>query len=318
MSDENLPGKAFSARDLRDALSNFATGVTIVTALDERSQPIGMTCSSFNSVSMDPPLILWSVTKTALSAEAFREAKHFGVHILDAAQSDLSNRFAKSGADKFSGVAHNVTTTGIPQIAGALTRFDCKTWAVYEGGDHWIIVGEVIDMDATNGEGLVFSQGSYATATPMRFNKAKEAGADSTEGPIEELLLYQVSRAYRQMADRFHKAVRNSGLSVPEWRILASLTGGVTRDVPSLSERTFVDHIPLQDTVIRLEEAGLCKVSGAGAKMVVTGTPEGQARVAHLFDLGQQQEAEAFAGAGKTARDDLIKLLRVLVENTNS
>jgi 3-hydroxy-9,10-secoandrosta-1,3,5(10)-triene-9,17-dione monooxygenase reductase component len=87
---------AIDTRALRDALSSFATGVTIVTTADVTGEPIGMTASSFNSVSMEPPLILWSVTKTALSAPVFQNAKHFAVHVLAANQMSLSNRFARS------------------------------------------------------------------------------------------------------------------------------------------------------------------------------------------------------------------------------
>ena len=154
-------------QDMRNALSKFATGVTIVTACDAEGGKVGMTASSFNSVSMDPPLILWSVRKNALSAETFKTTDNFSVHILSAGQKELSNQFARSGFDKFSDVEHSIDQNNVPLLTDALVRFDCKTWAVYEGGDHWIIVGRVQDLTTTDGDGLVFCNGFYTTTAAI-------------------------------------------------------------------------------------------------------------------------------------------------------
>ena len=96
-----------------------------------------------------------------------------------------------------------------------MARFDCTTWAVHEGGDHWVIFGEVQGIERENKEGLVFSDGSYATANPVRQMKAVEAGAVDYESPIDNLLIYNLARAYRQMSSQFHDSVRDSGLSIP-------------------------------------------------------------------------------------------------------
>lgn len=305
----------FDPRALRDALSSFATGVTIVTTADEAGEPVGMTASSFNSVSMDPPLILWSVTKTALSAPIFQNAKHFAVHVLAADQMNLSNRFARSGEDKFDGVDYTSDDNGVPNIAGVLTRFDCNTWSVYEGGDHWIIVGEVKNMETQKGEGLVFSGGSYATAASIQ---PPNPESQSEEGPIEELLIYNLARAYVQVSRRFHATVEDSGLSIPQWRTLASLHGGKSRSVPDLVARTFVSPKKMTHLLNQMQEAGWLTVSGQNAEAVVSSTPKGQAQVEHLFEVCAQQEAEALGSAGKSGQDRLIGLLRQVIENTNS
>jgi len=211
------------ARDFRDALSSFATGVTIVTANDDDDAPVGMTASSFNSVSTDPPLILWSVTKTALSAPTFQKAEHFAVHVLASDQTDLSNKFAKSGADKFEGTAYSIDGNKVPIIEGCATRFDCKTWAVYEGGDHWIIVGEVLGLVTDKKEGLVFGGGSYAVASPLTTLNPHDTVDTGSEGLVEDMFFYHLSRAYHHMGHEFHRAVQDSGLTVAQWRILASL-----------------------------------------------------------------------------------------------
>ena len=103
---------AFSPQSFREALGQFATGVTIVTARGPEGEPVGMTASSFNSVSIDPPLVLWSVTKSALSAEAFRTAEHYAIHVLATDQTDLSNRFARRGTTAGLGRSMKAAITG--------------------------------------------------------------------------------------------------------------------------------------------------------------------------------------------------------------
>ena len=302
-------------RALRNALSSFATGVTIVTTIDDANEPIGMTASSFNSVSMDPPLILWSVTKTALSAPVFKDAEYFTVHVLNADQMALSNRFAKSGTDKFDGLQFGRNSKNIPQLPGALARFDCKTWSVYEGGDHWIIVGEVFEMDAQKGEGLVFSGGSYATAASIQ---PSTAVASNENGPIDELLIYNLARAYDQVSRKFHASVEESGLTIPQWRILASLYDGHTRTYSDLVARTFVSPKKMNNLLVEMGNAGWLSVSGEIGAGTITGTQAGHEKVAHLFELCTEQEGLALGDAGKSGQSKLIELLRLVIANTNS
>ena len=125
----------FNAREFREALGAFATGVTVVTTRnDETGELMGMTASSFNSVSIDPPLILWSVMRDAHSSNIFETAAFFNVHILTNGQIHLSNKFAEAGGDKFSGTDYTLDDNGIPKIANVAVRLDCRQWAVYDGG----------------------------------------------------------------------------------------------------------------------------------------------------------------------------------------
>ncbi len=308
----------FSSRDLRDALSTFATGVTIVTSVDGSDAPIGMTASSFNSVSMDPPLILWSVTKSALSALAFKQATHFAVHILSSDQVALSNRFAKTGEDKFSGTDYTTNQHGVPLLSHCACRFDCSTWATYEGGDHWIIVGRVEAITRANTESLVFSAGAYSTASPLRNIQPGTDTVDSRSHPIDGLLIYNLSRAYRQMSGHFHSVVRDSGLTVPDWRLLASLHGRASRNLPELAERTFIDIESLTDMLQGMEENGLCKVTRVDGQLQVEGTNAGHDRVEHLIKLGRQHDELALQGTDDNALPELISLLRRIVVNCSN
>lgn len=300
----------FDARGFRDALSSFATGVTIVTATDQEGEPVGMTASSFNSVSTEPPLVLWSVTKTARSAPAFEKAEHFSIHVLASEQTDLSNKFAKSGADKFADTAYAMNEHNVPILEGCAARFDCKTWSVYEGGDHWIIVGEVNSIDTETKEALVFGGGSYAIATPLTTLSKSDTVDRAEDGLVEDMFFYHLSRAYHRMSNEFHNAVRDSGLTVAQWRILASLHGQSTLALSVLAEQTFLDPKSLEDILCFLQDDGLCVVSGEANTKTAQGTKSGHERVIHLFDLAREQEQAALAGASseqKSATKDTLK-----------
>lgn len=176
-------------KHFRRALGKFPTGVTVITAIDEQGEKIGVTASSFNSVSIDPALVLWSIDKGAYSLPAFTEGKHFTIHVLGDDQMALSNRFARRGEDKFAGVELAESGNGAPRLAGTAAWFECRTWNVYEGGDHLIIVGEVTDYDCTeDGSALVFHNGRYAVPAQHPEFAALEsrAVADTAQGAAHE------------------------------------------------------------------------------------------------------------------------------------
>ncbi|MGQ0658258.1 MAG: flavin reductase family protein [Chromatiales bacterium] len=163
-SEDVMPlASALSERELRAALGCFATGVTVVTTRGPREELIGITASSFNSVSMDPPLVLFSLGRSAYSLKAFLRTHNFAVNILSADQQELSKCFAKALIDKWSDCDYVLTDTGCPFLAGALARFECRTHHTYEGGDHIIFVGEVLRFDhRPEGRPLLYYRGRYA------------------------------------------------------------------------------------------------------------------------------------------------------------
>jgi len=307
----------FDAREFRDALSTFATGVTIITAKNADGESVGMTASSFNSVSMDPPLVLWSVTKKAMSAPAFKDAEYYAIHVLGADQIDISNRFAKSGADKFSDTDHSIDANNVPIISDCASRFDCKQYAVHDGGDHWIILGEVLNFERTKKQILVFAGGSYATAWPIQ-PEPEATPTKALDAPIENLLFYQLSRAYHQVSEQFHSKVHEAGLNLPEWRILANLSGADSqRTVTELSVRTFIQVPALVDMLASMESEGLCALKGTAANAVVSGTQKGHDKVAHLFDLDSEMEEQVFDGKDTKQAKNLFTLLQQVIEKTN-
>ena len=160
-SPANLDPRAF-----RTALGSFVTGVTIVTTRDRDGVDTGLTANSFNSVSLDPPLILWSLALNATTLPAFRDAEWWAVHILAAEQESLSGQFAQKGNDRFAGVAITRGPGCIPLLEGCAARFICRTAFEYEGGDHAIFVGHVTEFDHGGGLPLVYHGGRYSRVLP--------------------------------------------------------------------------------------------------------------------------------------------------------
>ncbi len=151
----------FTQTEFRNALGSFATGVTIITALGKDGQKVGMTANSFNSVSLTPPLILWSISKSANCFDDFIAAETFAVHILAADQQDLSNLFATTGEDRFANTQCTEGLSGTPILPHYSACFECKTAQQYEGGDHIIITGEVLKFSDNQLDPLLFYRGSY-------------------------------------------------------------------------------------------------------------------------------------------------------------
>lgn len=149
-------------KKFRQCLGKFATGVTVVTCVDEDGRPYGITANSFSSVSLEPGLILWNIAKVSDSLQAFLHAEYFAINILASDQQDLSSHFAKSDHTLFDEIRIDRSAQNVPLIPGALACFECRTDQIHDCGDHYIIIGEVIKFDARDAEPLLFFGGNYA------------------------------------------------------------------------------------------------------------------------------------------------------------
>ena len=159
------PRAQHDARDFRNALGCFPTGVCLVTTLGPDGRPAGLTINSFSSVSLDPPMILWSLARTASSAPVFRDAEYFVINILGVQDQALSSHFAKSGPDKFAAFAARFQPGlgGAPTLQGAVATFECHSRHRYYGGDHIIVIGVVERYAHSDGRPVVFHRGRYAS-----------------------------------------------------------------------------------------------------------------------------------------------------------
>ena len=159
---------------LRRALGAFVTGVTVVTTRDAAGEPVGLTVNSFNAVSLSPPLVLWSLATKAASYDAFRQAEHFAVNILSAGQKNLSERFAKTGGEKFAEIPWQDDVAGMPLLDGVSASFTCRNLHQYPGGDHLIFIGEVLDFHQHGEPPLVYANGRYA--------RLEDSGSSASSG----------------------------------------------------------------------------------------------------------------------------------------
>ena len=149
-------------RRLRDALGFFATGITVVTARAPGGDPVGLTVNSFNSVSLDPPLVLFSIDRTTRTFANVTAASHFAINVLSEAQRDLSQRFARREPDRWQGIAHVAGETGVPLLDGCLASFECRRETTHDGGDHVIVIGRVLGIrHAARGRPLLYFRGQY-------------------------------------------------------------------------------------------------------------------------------------------------------------
>ena len=158
----------FSTRDFRTALGMFATGVTVVTARGADGAPVGLTANSFNSVSLAPPLVLWSLARTAGSMPHFQRGSHYAINILAADQRNLAERFAGKAEDRFTGLEFREGSGGAPLLDGAAAVFECFNRSRYEEGDHVIFVGEVERCTSRPAaQPLIFHGGRFFTELPL-------------------------------------------------------------------------------------------------------------------------------------------------------
>lgn len=144
-------------RAYRDALGSFTTGITVVTTMTDEG-PVGMTVNSFTSVSMEPPLVLWSPAKSSSKYRSFKEAVHFSVHVLGAEQDHLCQAFSRGGSG-FAGLSWAPSEEGVPTLCDTLARFECRRSASHDAGDHSLILGRVLRVALRDGEPLCFSRG---------------------------------------------------------------------------------------------------------------------------------------------------------------
>lgn len=236
--------KHFDGRDLRRAFGNFATGVTIVTTLDAAGNPCGFTANSFTSVSIEPPLLLVSIAKTAYGCEVFTSSQGFAVNILAREQRELSNRFAASGADKFANLDWQGKVSGSPIVDGVVAWFDCAHHEQVDAGDHVILIGRVLDYAYNTHTPLGFCRGAYVSfgLTPKMLQLLSSPGHLRVGAIIESngKILLEQNPANGQLtlpaADSVGEASSGKGL-------LGKLAGaGIEVDLPFIYAVFHNDH----------------------------------------------------------------------------
>lgn len=303
----------------RNALGKFATGVTIVTTLDQNENPIGVTASSFNSVSLEPPMVLWSLSKSAKSISAFSEAGHFAVHILAANQEGLSNQFARAGSNKFENVSWRKSELGSPLLDEFAAQFQCKTVHQYEGGDHIIFVGEVVAYGEHEKPPLVFHGGAYAEARPKR-KPTSSSDVDYKRGRFtEDFFLYLLSRAHYQASYPTRKKLKADGLTETEYLAMSLISMNGHLAVSDLCNRiAHTGYMADENTVFGLHAKGLVVYAPMTENPIVTLSEQGRTTFITLLSHAKAIEEQIASHFSDGEMADIKHLLQRVIDVTAS
>jgi len=300
-------------KGFRAALGQFATGVTVVTAKAENGERIGLTANSFNSASLDPPMVLWSLKNDSTNFDVFAEASYFAVNVLAADQVDVSQRFSRYVEDRFAGLDCTEGVGAVPVIAGCAATFQCRNVHRYSGGDHAIFVGEVLDFEVNDRTPLVFHRGDYTVTMPR---PARESGeSEIAGGYVDDFLLPLLARAYRLFGLPFYEHLNEREIPRDEWRVLATLSDqSCTRD-----ELAWIIRMPediLDSTLTALLDQEMIaedEPRGEGRLPRLVCTPRGSRRVVKLLAVAKAREADVLADFPELEQKEFKDMLRSMI-----
>lgn len=285
---------AFDTRAFRRALGNFATGVTVVTAAAEDGRRVGVTANSFNSVSLDPPLVLWSIDKRSSSHEVFEAASHFAVNVLAADQIDTSNNFARPRENRFAEIAFDAGAGGAPVLADCAARFHCEKYQQVDGGDHWIMIGKVVAFDDFGRSPLLYHQGAYSMVLPhTRMTRREEGQLPSShfQGRLSHNLYYLMTQALRAYQASYQPRQLSTGLRTSEARMLMVLESDAGLDLADLQREVAMPIREIEEAVANLRRKGLVSDDGGRVRLTAKGIDETEG----LWSIAQEQQDKVFS-----------------------
>jgi 3-hydroxy-9,10-secoandrosta-1,3,5(10)-triene-9,17-dione monooxygenase reductase component len=293
----------------RKALGAFATGVTVVTAQGPDGRDVGVTANSFNSVSLEPPLVLWSLNRSSASLRAFTEGTGFAVHILAANQQALSDRFAFRREDRFADLQFERGIGGAPLLAGCVAQFQCRLAFRYDGGDHEILVGEVVALSHSGLPPLLYHGGRYGAVTGLTAGvSADEQGRGGGE------LMHLLSRAYHQLFADERAEFTRRGLTEEAYLVLRLLGTQDRQGFAALARLVATAGRTLTDatTAMLMERGEVAREIGGNFRLM----PSGRQTMLELAAVRLAMEQDAMQQFDRSEVDLLKGLLRRLVHAT--
>lgn len=284
-------------RAFRRSLGQFATGVTVMTTTHGQ-EPVGMSVNSFAALSLDPPLVLWSIRKESRQLDAFRASGHYAVNILAEHQVELSNLFAKPDDKRFDKVRWTQGRLGAPLLAGVIGTLECKLDQLIDGGDHYVLVGRVEHYAIYPGKPLLFSQGRYGVTAELMSPLSPEGSADkspaSTPWLEEATLLRKLHWASQLMSSKLDAVRALTGLSVAAFRIYGWLRlHGMSE--AELSKRLYVGENEFQEAISGMQACGHLMRDAAGFLSL---TPAGKIQSDRNAEHVRAVESRLFEGVG--------------------
>lgn len=302
---------SIDATEFRKALGSFVTGVTIVTTRAADGSDVGLTANSFNSVSLDPPMVLWSLARSAASTQAFMQAAHFAVHVLASDQDDLSNRFAKRGEDKFAGLTVDRGDSGVPRLQGCVACFECRTVYRYDGGDHIIFVGEVLSFERADKRPLAYHAGRYAITANKSRPVSLDVAAENDGSFSEDFLGYLLGHSHYLFYTGIRPHLARHGLSEAEHYVLGVLGNGDGRSPPQIDAIIAETGVRVTAEIVQsLAGRGLIRLSDEEPDPLLWLTPQGRQLMIELTAVAKAVEAEA----EQQFDADEIRLLKQLLK----
>ncbi|TIT80686.1 MAG: flavin reductase [Mesorhizobium sp.] len=261
---------AEDSRLFRRCLGLYGTGIAIIT-MENAGQRAAVTVNSFASVSLDPPLVLWSISHTSRSYPLFKAGGPFAVNILASTQMGVSRHFSSKIEDKFADADWSPGQHGSPLLHGCLAHFECETYAQVEGGDHTVLMGLVRRASRFEGEPLLFAQGQYSVAyAHPEVSAAPEVSGPKPEMPSQAGIIPQIFEAHHLLSAVFDEHRHAEGLDIPVARVIACVY-----DIPGLKAEqvarvTYLGQRDTEDALATLAERGML-VSGTAGELTLTG-----------------------------------------------
>ncbi len=305
-------------REFRNALGQFATGVTIVTACDSSGERVGATVSSFNSVSLDPPLVLWSLDKRAHSRAVFESTSHFAVHVLKLEQQELARRFATRGANKFAGLSCDAGLGAVPLLSDCAASFECETRNRYDGGDHLIFVGEVKRFTHAACAPLVFHGGAFAQARQLIMGQPGDAGIDESSGRFgPDFLCYLLARAHFQTYRPLAAECQRVGMNETEYFVLSLLCIRDGLDLAALARMlAHTGHAPSADDIAQMAGKGWLRIDASSGLIHIT--ENGRRSYVVVLALDGRIASKALSGFSAHEIAELCGYLKRVIANTDA
>jgi 4-hydroxyphenylacetate 3-hydroxylase, reductase component len=303
----------FDTHAFRRALGNFATGVTVVTAATEDGRKVGVTANSFNSVSLDPPLILWSIDKRSSSHEVFEASGHFAVNVLAADQIDVSNNFARPSDDRFAAIDFVPGPGGAPLLADCSARVHCEKYQQVDGGDHWIMIGKVLAFDDCGRSPLLYHQGAYSMVLPhTRMTRRGEGQAPSShfQGRLSHNLYYLMTQALRAYQASYQPRQLSTGLRTSEARMLMVLENDAGLSLNDLQREVAMPAREIDEAVANLKRKGLVSDEGERVRLTVKGIDETEG----LWAIAREQQDKVFGAFGEAQLEHFKNVLKGVIQ----
>lgn len=304
----NIDPKAF-----RRALGNFATGVTVITAQDDEGNRVGVTANSFNSVSLEPALILWSIDKRSRSQDVFLKASHFTVNVLSVDQINVSNNFARPIEDKFAEMHYTKGAGGAAVLAHCAAHFECELYQTIDAGDHIILIGKVIHFSDNGKAPLLYHQGAYSAVLPhpslkvsenVAEYRAQQSGAD-----LYDNMHYLLTQAVRAYQNEYYPKQLAVGLSVSEARLVMVLYGEHGSTKEAMLKEVGMPMREINVAVDALKTKGLIECHAKRLSL----TDQGQKAAVGLCDIAVSHQKAVFDHYSEADISVFKKILRELI-----